>query len=128
MDTDLWALERRFWLEGVAVYEAHLAPDARLVFPWPTGVLEREAVLDALRGAPRWQSVVFDARQVLALGDDGVLLLYAARARQHAEDEAYEALCTSAYRRVDEAWHLVLHHQTPNDRSDITIESVDTTL
>ena len=82
---DLWAFERRFWLEGSATYERHLATDARLVFPLPTGVLDRAAMLDALRDAPRWRAVRFVLPYVIALGADAALLVYAVEAVHDAE-------------------------------------------
>ena len=112
---DLWAFERRFWLEGSATYERHLATDARLVFPLPTGVLDRAAMLDALRDAPRWRAVRFVLPYVIALGADAALLVYAVEAVHDADPDAYEALCTSAYRRRANGWELVLHQQTPSD-------------
>lgn len=120
----LWTLERRFWLEGAATYAAHMAPDACLVFPWPTGVLDRDATLSALQDAPRWRDVAFDARRQVTLGEDGALLTYTARARQDEDPDSYEALCTSAYRRTGDAWQLVLHQQTPSDMADVRIDAV----
>lgn len=111
----LWAIERRLWLEGAATFEAHLAPDARLVFPSPTGVLDRAATLDALRGAPRWNEVAFNPRHVIPLGDHGALLVYTARAWHDGDHHPWEAFCSSGYRRVGDAWQLVLHQQTPDE-------------
>lgn len=124
MHTDpLWTLEHRFWLEGISLYERHLADDARLVFPLPTGVLDREATLEAVRDAPRWREVRFDARQVVELGADAALLVYAVEAWHDGDAASYDALCTSAYRRDGDDWQLVFHQQTPND-GDIQIEDV----
>lgn len=121
----LWMLERRLWLEGHSTFEAVLARDARLVFPWPTGVLDRAATLAALRDAPRWREVEFAARHAIALGADAALLVYAVRACHDGDSDAYTASCTSAYRRVGDAWQLVLHQQTPDDAGGVTIEAVD---
>ena len=60
---DLWDCERGFWLDGVPHYERHLAPDARMVFPEPAGILDAVAIMQGLEGAPRWESVDFDAQK-----------------------------------------------------------------
>ena len=50
---ELWEGERGFWLDGHPHCERHLAPDARVVFPEPAGILDAGAIMQGLEGAPR---------------------------------------------------------------------------
>jgi hypothetical protein len=113
MDVDqLWELERRFWLEGIPVYEAHLHEDARMIFPG-TGILDRPAILDSVRGGPRWDHVDMCNRQLADAGDV-VLLAYVAIARR-GDSQPYRAFCGSAYIRKPPAARMISHQQTLMD-------------
>jgi hypothetical protein len=56
----LLELERELWNADEEFYRDTLSEDALMVFPEPTGILERSAVLEALGGADRWQRIKFD--------------------------------------------------------------------
>lgn len=113
MDVDpFWELERRFWLEGISVYEAHLHEDARMIFPG-MGILDRPAILDSLRDAPRWDHVDMCNRQ-LANAGDFVFLAYAAIARR-GDSQPYKAFCGSAYIRKHPDGLIISHQQTLMD-------------
>ena len=58
-DDQLWEIERALWLQGVDTYEQRLAPEVLLVFPPPTGSLDRGQTLAAIGAAPRWHRVAF---------------------------------------------------------------------
>lgn len=107
----LWEMERRFWLDGPAFYEASMAPDACMVFPAPVGILSGHRIIDGLRQAPRWKSVDFDNRTEAEL-DSTVVLAYDAIGRRDGE-EPYTAYCASTYVRRDDTWVLLAHQQTP---------------
>jgi hypothetical protein len=113
MNSDLWDLERRFWLDGAAFYADHLAPDALLVLPAPAGVLDHAATIASLRDAPRWSALAMDARRELALASDTVALVYRAMARRGDGTPDYHADCSSVYVRGGGGWRLALHQQTP---------------
>jgi hypothetical protein len=113
MDTNqIWELERRFWLEGVSVYETHLHRDACMIFPG-MGILDRAAILDGLSGAPRWTHGEMCGRQVVNAGEV-VFLAYVAVARRGASP-AYRGFCGSTYIREGSESIMIAHQQTPMD-------------
>jgi hypothetical protein len=110
-EMDFWTMERDFWLEGLAFFERHMADDAAMVFPEPTGELRGAEILEALKGGPRWAEVTFDD-PVLAREPHGVMLSYTAKARRDGRPP-YEAFCESTYARIGTEWKLTTHRQTP---------------
>jgi hypothetical protein len=113
MDEDpIWELERRLWLEGISVYEAHLHEGARMIFPG-MGILDRSAILDSLRDAPRWDHVDMCNRQLADAGGF-VFLAYAAIARR-GDSPPYKAFCGSAYVRKHLGAIMIAHQQTLMD-------------
>tara|TARA_Y100000052_G_scaffold27310_1_gene34609 strand:- start:406 stop:750 length:345 start_codon:yes stop_codon:yes gene_type:complete len=106
----LWDMERNFWLDGAAFYESSMAPDARMVFPSPVGILAGEQIVEGLRRAPRWSSVDFHDETKTSLGET-VVLAYSATGRRDGEDP-YEAFCASTYVQHEGRWVLLAHQQT----------------
>ncbi len=107
----LWEMEESFWLDGPDFYERSMAPDPRMVFPAPAGILAGEEILEGLRQAPRWKSVGFQDRTETIFGDTVVI---AYRATGERDGEApYIALCSTTYVRDDGKWALLAHQQTP---------------
>jgi hypothetical protein len=111
---ELWTIERDLWLAGVDAYETRMAPQCLMVFG-PMGVMERGAILDAVRQAPRWSEVAFDQRQSIAPADDIAVLAYRATGSRDGA-EPYRALCTSSYIRSAGRWLIAHHQQTPLDQ------------
>ncbi|MDT0684255.1 nuclear transport factor 2 family protein [Roseicyclus sp. F158] len=108
---ELWSAERDFWLSGQKHYEEATAEGAVMVFPDPVGILTGRAIIEGLQAAPRWSEVAF--LEGSALVEDGTAVLaYRAEASREG-GEPYRALCTSCYRRSEDRWCLVSHHQTP---------------
>lgn len=105
--------ERQFWHGDAAFYDATLTEDAVMVFPAPTGVLERAAVIESLGDADRWRSVAFSDERVVDVGDGVFQLVYRADAVRSEDGAEYAALVTSVYVRRDDGWRLASHHQTP---------------
>lgn len=113
MDVEkLWVMENAFWLDGPAFYEKSMAPNARMVFPAPVGILAGPDIVEGLRLAPRWNSVDFDNKTEAHLGHT-VVLAYEASGRRHGE-EPYTAFCLSTYVHMNNEWMLLAHQQTPN--------------
>lgn len=84
-----------------------------MVFPAPTGVLDRSAVLDSLGGADRWQRIEFDEERLVDVGDDVVQLIYRAVAERSDDGSEYTALVTTTYVETDGSYHVISHQQTP---------------
>ncbi len=108
---ELWTTEHRLWLDGAGAYGELMAPRCVMAFG-PMGILEDDAIVESLRGAPRWTQVEM-ADQVLAQPTpDVAVLAYRAQARRDGA-EPYAALCTSTYLRIGEGWRIAQHQQTP---------------
>jgi hypothetical protein len=108
--TDLWKIERRLWLEGAEAYEEVMATLCIMVFG-PSGIMQRDDILESLRNAPRWSDVELSERSE-SFRDEVAILAY--RAVGEREDDApYKALCTSTYVREGNEWRLAQHQQTP---------------
>jgi hypothetical protein len=110
-DQAAWALEERFWLEGVSLYEELLDPECLMVFPG-MGVLRAARVLESLRSASRWTSVVMTERTLARPAETLMVLAYRAEGRR-GDAAPYVAYCSSTYRQAGDAWSLVQHQQTP---------------
>ena len=111
-DDAIWSLEERFWTGGEDHYGSALHPACVMAFPAPAGLLSGPAITRSLAQAPRWSSVAMSERHLARPGSELVVLGYRARAIR-AGAEAYEAYCTSSYRRDEDGWRLVQHQQTP---------------
>lgn len=109
MHTDIWLLERRFWLEGVSVYEHRLHEQALMIFPG-TGIMDRTAIIDSLRGAPRWDEVIISDER-LSVADNCLALAYAAEARR-GDQQPYRVYCGSSYVQSADGWLMLSHQQT----------------
>jgi hypothetical protein len=112
---DLIALERAGWQalvegEGEAFYRDRITDDATLVVPGV--VMAASEWVTSIGRTRQWSGfTIDDARRVpIAPGCDAVVY----RATGIRDGEApYHALVTSVYARVDGAWKLALHQQTP---------------
>jgi hypothetical protein len=112
-DESLLALERRLWNADEDTYRDVLAEEAVMVFPEPTGVLERAEILESVASGDRWRRVEFTGDRTLEVDDGVVQLVYEARAERREGGSTYEALVTSTYVREDGSWKLTSHQQTP---------------
>jgi hypothetical protein len=112
-DEAVWDLETRFWQGDEAFYDAWLAAQALMVFPDPTGILDRTAILASIRGTPRWTDVRFTQDRLTRPAAGVVVVAYRVEARREGHDAAYAAWVSSTYTRSDGVWSLALHQQTP---------------
>ena len=110
----LWQMEEDFWLRGADFFERAMAPDALMVFPAPVGVLNGGAVLESLRGVPRWSSCTFEDKAEAEAGDAAALVYKVCAMREGAAP--YHAICTSTYVRSGETWLLLAHQQMAGER------------
>jgi hypothetical protein len=111
LTSDLWALEREFWLGGVDVYRQHLANDALMVFPGK--VLNPDQTVESISSAPRWSSVSFSAQRLLWLTHDAAALVYRAVGSRGDKNAPYAARVSSVYVKQGDEWKLKLHQQSP---------------
>jgi hypothetical protein len=109
----LLQLERRLWNADEEFYQETLAEDAVMVFPPPTGILERSDILESLGGGERWQNIDFSEVRLIEIGDGTVQLVYRGVAERTEDGSEYNALITTTYVRENETWRLVSHQQTP---------------
>jgi hypothetical protein len=107
---ELWQLEERFWRDGVEVYEEFLAPEALMVFPG-IGIMDRAAIIDSLRHAPRWTQLAITEPHALCTENTAVLA-YRAEARR-GDEAPYRAHCSSTYVPGPQGWLMLAHQQTP---------------
>jgi hypothetical protein len=111
---ELIAAERRGWEalcsdEASSYYEDHLTDDALMAFPF--GVLDREQALTAMAAAERWSRFHMADPQVIPLGPDAGVVVYAVTA-QRAEREPFSAIVSSTFVRSGENWKLAFHQQS----------------
>ena len=114
MTTDqdrLWALEERFWTEGVKCARKMTADDAVFVFPFPVGILQGDKVWSENTVAQRWRSVVMTERYLKQEKDVAVLAYRVSAERGDAP--VYEAVCRLSYPHDDGEWLRMAHQQTP---------------
>ena len=108
---DIWRLEELFWTGGADSARKMTAKDAVFVFPYPTGILQGDALWREGDVAQRWRSVEMSERHVSIKGDIAALA-YRVSAERSGEP-IYEALCTSTYLQDDNQWLRLTHQQTP---------------
>jgi hypothetical protein len=76
-------------------------------------VLDRQAVVDSLKGAPPWRHYEIADERVIVLGGHQAALVYTGRAYREGPEPAFVALMSSTYVRREGAWRLALYQQTP---------------
>lgn len=107
----LWQLEESFWLGGAETFRSTMADGAIMVFPYPAGILQGETIVEGVKSAPRWRSVVMRDRKLNIRGSVAVLAYKAEAEREGAPIQTM--LCASTYLREDGGWRLMSHQQTP---------------
>jgi hypothetical protein len=111
-DDELWSVEEKLWTNGADQYERTLDAQCVMAFPAPAGIMLGRKIVESLEGAPRWTSVTMGERHLVRPMPDVTILAYRARGTRDGAP-AYEAYCTSTYRRASDGWRLVQHQQTP---------------
>lgn len=106
-------LERKFW-EAAGdrrFYEQHFATKGVMAFP--VGLMDKAQVVEAIDGAPPWESYTVDDLREVHLSDDVVALAYTTHAVSAGSPQPYRAAVISVYVRRGGAWELATHQQTP---------------
>ena len=116
-DARVWSFEESLWTGDPANYHEKIDREALLVVPAPPFVLKGKAAADAMADTPRWSSVEMSEQQIMRPQEGLIVIAYHVLARREREENAYEAHCTSTYRRLShEEWRVVQHQQTPKLR------------
>jgi hypothetical protein len=112
-DERIWNFERDLWIGDPALYQEAIDAECLMVLPAPPFVMTGQQAIDAVKATPRWSSVELTEKQVARPQEGLIVVAYKARASRGG-GEAYEAHCTSTYRRLaHEKWCVVQHQQTP---------------
>jgi hypothetical protein len=109
----LLELEERFWKGKTDFYRANVLDDALMVFPEPTGVLDKDEAVDATERSERWSAVEFQDVKAIGLGGGVSLLVYKAHAAR-GKGSTYSTLASSVYVERDGSVLLAFHQQTPS--------------
>lgn len=112
----LLKLEHRGWQalcsgSGAAFYGELMTEDGVMVLAHGYA-LERQAVVQSLENAPRWDSYDIADASVILLGPQQAVVRYTGTGRRRGEPD-FVALMASVYLRVDGAWRLAHYQQTP---------------
>jgi Domain of unknown function (DUF4440) len=113
MDDDrVWAFEGALWEGDPERYRAAIDEQSLMAVPAAPYLLQGTEAIEAMVNTPRWTEVTFSQQHVTRPQDGLVVVGYKVRANRPG-GEAYEAYCTSTYRRVaHDEWRVVQHQQT----------------
>ncbi len=110
LEIDGWRALSTGGAAATAFYDRVLDDAVVMLLPGGMRLADRDAILQSMSGAP-WTTFELDDPQVVALGDDGAVVVYGVDAVR--DGAPYSALVSSAYVRRDGAWRLASHQQTP---------------
>jgi hypothetical protein len=112
-DARVWGSEEGLWTGDAENYDRTIDDECLMVLPRPphvaTGRQAKEQVIDT----PRWTRVAFSEQSVSRPQEGLIVIAYRARAEREGAN-AYEAHCTTVYRRLEhDKWRVVQHQQSP---------------
>ena len=116
LQTALLELERSGWDSlcdgtGGDFYGKLMTDDALMVVA-NGAVMDRDAVIEALRQSPTWRSYDIHDAKLVTTGPDSAALVYVGRAYGVASEPAFVGAMSSVYTRRDGKWRLALYQQT----------------
>jgi hypothetical protein len=115
---ELWKLEERLWEASAAgdgeMYRESLVEEAILIFPSPTGVLDKERCIAGVTGN-RTSLVRYslEDRKVVELSEGSVLLTYRGVAVWQGSEHEARDLRGSVFVRRGGSWKMAFHQVTP---------------
>lgn len=111
-DNRVWEFEESLWTGTAEHYRELVDAECLMVLPEPPFVMAGRQAVDAVSETPRWSRVATSQRQIMRPQEGLIVVAYKAEAFR-GEEKAYEAYCTSTYRRLEhEVWRVVQHQQT----------------
>lgn len=111
-DTRVWEFEESLWIGSAEHYRESIDAECLMVLPEPPFVMIGQQAIDAVSDTPRWSRITTSHRQIMRPQEGLIVVGYKAEAYRDNE-KAYEAYCTSTYRRLaHEVWKVVQHQQT----------------
>ena len=111
-DEKVWEFEESLWTGSAEHYRELVDSQCIMVLPEPPYVLAGEQAISAVSSTPRWVRVGTSLRQIQRPEEGMIVVGYKVEAFKE-EGKAYQAYCTSTYRRLEHnAWRVVQHHQT----------------
>ena len=112
-DERIWGSEEGLWTGPPETYLATIDEQCLMVLPSRPFIVTGQQAAEAVSSTPRWTSVALTDRQVARPQEGLIVIAYTARAERQGE-QAYEAHCTTVYRRLEhDKWRVVQHQQTP---------------
>ena len=126
LDAKVWEFEESLWTGTAEHYKELVDAECLMVLPEPPYVLAGEQAIAAVSDTPRWARVVTTHRQIKRPQEGLIVVGYKVEAfkaeemnqgqgQGQGQEKAYEAYCTSTYRRLEhEVWRVVQHQQTPS--------------
>ena len=111
-DARVWGSEAGLWTGDADHYRDVVDAECLMVLPDKPHVFTGPDAVADVSHTPRWTEVVFGDQKVSRPQEGLIVIAYSVRATRDAQ--AYEAFCTTTYRRLEsDDWRVVQHHQTP---------------
>ena len=112
-DERVWGSEEGLWTGSAENYRATIDDECLMVLPAKPFIVTGRQAADAVSDTPRWAKVTLTDRKVARPQEGLVVVAYMAKAERDGQ-QAYEAHCTTVYRRLEhDKWRVVQHQQTP---------------
>ncbi|MET7771058.1 nuclear transport factor 2 family protein [Nocardia sp. NPDC005366] len=113
---ELLEVERRGWdalcsSTGAEFYGALMTADAVMVLANGM-ILDRDAVVAALRDAPPWRTFDIEDPRVVDVGGAGKVLVYIGVAYRDGDEPAFRGVMSTTYVRHGDRWRLACYQQT----------------
>lgn len=103
--------ETSLWVGGEEVYRRSIDPECLMAVPAAPFLMSGGEAIEAVSKTPRWASVEFDDFRIARPQEGLIVIAYFVRASRPGR--AYQAYCTSTYRRIaHEEWRVVQHQQS----------------
>jgi Domain of unknown function (DUF4440) len=117
VQTELLALERRFWTGDADFYRRNLDEECLTAFSATGRVASKEQIAASVGTEQRWRRLKIELHGLVAPTPEFAIVTYRADATRQ-NGESYSALVSSGYVKRDGAWKLAFHQQTPLDEPE----------